>query len=636
MKRSGSARSFITELMRYFGFPVFAVIVVVIAFFATKYQIESEIHEGTFQILQDSTRTQRIALERHVDLLTTRVTLVADYNSDTGPNTLVEALRTEMLGDANDAEIGYANEKGILFYSDKETFSVAHCDWFQRSIRGETVITTASMNLRDGLTDVLISAIVHPKTGEDGVLFITLDNKYFSRLLTTHAYDGTAFSLVTDEQGTVLFSEDKEDILQAGTNLFELVNDQTLDKDYRLAQLTSDLGRQSQIRFHFNYNEETYHAICEATGVCGWYIITMAPGSTADYIQHQVSVYQTGMLFIMLVVGISLSVQSYLHERATVRKIEKDRDLLQQSAQRYQLLSQLSNEVFFHIDRLSGEVLFNENFDAMFGFSPPACSIEKMDACYSLFLQEDRMRFRATIQGLINGATEAYEELRMVDSRGMVRWKRLEIFAVLDQNGQAVEFVGKIADIHRQKKSMQKLIQQADSDPLTNLLNRGALERSVKEFLSGEGKNGKHALLFLDFDRFKAVNDTLGHATGDKLLADFAARMKRLFRAGDYLSRTGGDEYMVFLKDIEEDGVALEKAEALCTEMADLSRKIGITVSVSVGVAIYDRDGDTFEKLYRAADKALYQVKQKGKNSISFFSAPEKHTPEDGVQTEKL
>ena len=170
---------------------------------------------------------------------------------------------------------------------------------------------------------------------------------------------------------------------------------------------------------------------------------------------------------------------------------------------------------------------------------------------------------------------------------------------------------------------MQRLMRQADSDPLTGLLNRASIERNIKEFLAGDGQHGTHALLMMDFDNFKAVNDTLGHAKGDDLLVSFAAMIRHVFRSGDYASRNGGDEYMVFLKNISEDDVAREKAEALRAEMTGLSRKIGVPVSISVGIALYPQDTDTFEHLYKAADDALYRVKKSGKNACALFSEPE-------------
>ena len=98
--------------------------------------------------------------------------------------------------------------------------------------------------------------------------------------------------------------------------------------------------------------------------------------------------------------------------------------------------------------------------------------------------------------------------------------------------------------------------------------------------------------------------------------------MRRLFRSGEFLSRIGGDEYMIFIKNARNDLIVQDKAEALRGEMVVLSRKIGIPVSISVGIAVYHRDGDTFERLYKAADEALYRVKRNGKNAISFTSAP--------------
>ncbi|NLI52859.1 MAG: diguanylate cyclase [Clostridiales bacterium] len=622
MKQGETNRSGFHEILRYFGVPLLAVIVVIIAFFATQKQVVSEIRLGTYQILRDATLNQRITLEKYIGLLTTRVELIADYDSDTGPNTLVESLRTELQGNAEGVEIGFANKQGDLLYSDQTRLNVGGEDWFKRTLAGETVITIASQNEDDGLADVLVSARVLPKSGVDGVLFATLNGKNFSAQLDTRAYDGAAFSFVCDSHGTILFAEDKESFVVPSGSIYDVINDQTLVGGFNREQLKKELGSSRQIQFRFRYGGEAYYAVCEAANPCGWYIISIVSGDDADYIQRHVTLYQMGMLFIMLLAGVSMAAQAYLHERTTVRKLEKDKDLLRQGAKRYQLITQLSNEVLFHIDLKSGEISFNDSFESMFGQPPPDCTIQDMERCEALFVPEDKMRFRAFIERLLGGAAEAHEELRMINARGAIRWKRLEIFSVFDQNGRVSMLVGKIADIQRQRQSMQRLIRQADSDPLTGLLNRGAMERSVKGFLAGEGVSGTHALLMMDFDNFKAVNDTLGHAKGDTLLTSFAVGMRRLFRSGDYLSRIGGDEYMVFLKDVYEDGVALEKAEALRAEMAALSRKIGIPVSISIGIAVYKRDGTTFEKLYKAADEALYQVKKTGKNAAVFASAP--------------
>jgi diguanylate cyclase (GGDEF)-like protein/PAS domain S-box-containing protein len=620
VKKGETKRSNLRELLRYFGYPLFAVAVVVVAFLATQKQVFVEIQKGTYQILQDATLYQRITIEKYIHILSMRTELIAQRDSSSGPAALVDLLKIELLNDAQDAKAGFADTQGNLLYGNFETGNIGSQSWFLRSLGGETVVSLTAQDEIGNPGDLIISAHARTNNGAGGVLFTTLGGMNIARLLETHAYNDMAYSFVCDSAGNILFAENKLNLLVPSGSIYDLINDQTLAKGFTVKSLSESLGNSNLIQFQFQKDGEWYYAASGAVNVCDWYVFSVVSSDAADTIQRQVNLYLMGMLFIMLLVGISMAAQSYLHEQTTVAKLEKDKDLLRQSTQRYQLITQLSNEVFFEIDLSTGEISFNESFEAMFGHAPPLCTVDHLDDCMYLFFEPDRPTFQGMINHLRAGGAAAKEDLRMVNARGIIRWKRFEIFSVVDQNGNATQLVGKIADIHRQKQSMQRLLRQADSEPLTGLLNRGAFERNVKGFLAGEGLGGRHALLIMDFDNFKLVNDTLGHSKGDNLLVSFAAGMKRLFRSGDYLSRIGGDEYMVFLKNISEDGDALEKAEALRHEMLGLSRKINIPVSISVGIAIYDRDGDTFEKLYIAADGALYQVKRSGKNNISFFS----------------
>jgi diguanylate cyclase (GGDEF)-like protein/PAS domain S-box-containing protein len=622
VQKPETKRTPLKEFLRYFGYPLAAAGVMLLAFYTLQGQIVKEIHKGTNEILVDSARQQTISMERYVDLLTTRVELIASYDADTGPNTLVESLRTVLRDDAVNVEIGYANPMGDLFYSDQDTYNVAREEWFRRSYAGETVLSTGSQNLDDGMMDVRVSASVNTKSGVHGVLFATLSNRNFSAQLKTLAYEGQAYSFVSDNTGLIMFIEDGLNFIKAGEHVKTYINDAALSNGESIAKLKEQLKQNQIVAFRYIVDREVYYAVCEWLPDYDWYVFTVVPGAVADVISRQVSLYLMAMLLIMLLVGTSMAAQSFRHEQETVKKLEADKDLLRQSAQRYQLITQLSNEVFFQISMDTGEISFNDTFEAMFGFPPPKCSLNNLEDCTTLFFEEDSHIFLSLVNQLRAGDTEARAELRMVGSRGIIRWKRVEIYSVFDQEGLAVQLVGKIADIHRQKQSMQRLIRQADSEPLTGLLNRGAMERNIKAFLAGEGLGGRHALIMLDFDNFKAVNDTLGHAKGDQLLVSFANGMRRLFRSGDYLSRIGGDEYMIFIKHTMDDIVALDKAEALREVMVELSRKVGIPVSISVGIAVYDRDGETFEKLYKSADEALYQIKRGGKNAIAFFSAP--------------
>ncbi|MEA4869161.1 MAG: diguanylate cyclase [Christensenella sp.] len=639
MKQDSTTRKLPGDLLRYFGFPLFAVGVVLIAFLGINRQVRSEIQTGTFQTLLDATRYQRSAVEKYVHLVSTRVELIADHESSSAAAALVTALRAELIQDARNVKTGFAGPDGTVIYGDACYTDLSNEDWFLRSMQGETVMAETDQDIRTNQQNIIVSTRANTVGGADGVLFAVLDGQNISGLLDTHAYDDEAYSLICDSKGIVIFSELKPGIVTRNGNIFQWINDQTLEKGTKLALLKNQIREGRAVQYRFSYKGAWYYAVSEKVNAFNWYVLSIVPAVTADVVQQQVSMYLLGMLFIILLVGISMTTQAYLHEQSTIKKLERDKDLLRQSAEQYQLITQLSNEVFFQIDLESGKVSFNDSFEAMFGSPPPLCTIDHLDECLKLFFEMDRQTFLAMVANLRAGAAEAKEDIRMVNARGIIRWKRFEIFSVFDHDGRATQLVGKIADIHRQKQSMQRLIRQADSEPLTGLLNRGAFERNIKGFLEGEGLGGKHALLIMDFDNFKSVNDTLGHAEGDRLLVSFATGMKRLFRAGDYLSRIGGDEYMVFLKNIYEDGDALEKAESLRAEMSGLSKIIRIPVSLSIGIAIYHRDGNSFEALYRAADEALYHVKRNGKNNISFFSVsihPEELAASDMREMDEL
>ncbi len=166
---------------------------------------------------------------------------------------------------------------------------------------------------------------------------------------------------------------------------------------------------------------------------------------------------------------------------------------------------------------------------------------------------------------------------------------------------------------------------KADTDLLTELNNKMATERKIREYM--EKYPDKQGVLFvLDVDNFKKINDTMGHAFGDEVLRSLAVRLQSMFRATDIVGRTGGDEFMVFLKDIRE--ISMIEREGRKIEQFfhqfEVGEYVKYSVTASVGAAVFPGDGKTFEDLYKAADNALYVSKRHGKNQLSFYKKPEK------------
>ena len=168
-------------------------------------------------------------------------------------------------------------------------------------------------------------------------------------------------------------------------------------------------------------------------------------------------------------------------------------------------------------------------------------------------------------------------------------------------------------------KTSVRLQEKADTDLLTSLNNKLATERKIKEYMS-DNPTEQCAMLLLDIDNFKKINDTLGHAFGDEVLRTLGNHIGSVFRVTDVIGRTGGDEFMIFLKGLKTDDIICGEAlkAAMFFENFQAGGYVKYSATASIGIAVYPREGENFEDLYKSADIALYKAKNRGKNQIAF------------------
>ncbi len=206
---------------------------------------------------------------------------------------------------------------------------------------------------------------------------------------------------------------------------------------------------------------------------------------------------------------------------------------------------------------------------------------------------------------------------------GEVYPQRVSIGEVRDKLGNVTHFVSVANDISERKQYESRLEFQAHHDALTQLPNRVLFKAQLDEALLRAKRNKRGTgVMFIDLDRFKAVNDTLGHEVGDLLLKAAAARMKSCLRACDLVGRLGGDEFAVILDELDncEDAVAV--AEKLVSKLAasfDFAGRL-VSISASIGIACYPDDGSDGETLLKSADAAMYRAKESGRCAYRFHS----------------
>lgn len=205
-------------------------------------------------------------------------------------------------------------------------------------------------------------------------------------------------------------------------------------------------------------------------------------------------------------------------------------------------------------------------------------------------------------------------------------WFHLTLSSIGDREGYVTRIVGRMLDIQERKLRELDLARRAEKDALSGLYNKGTVVRLIQEILSQSASNDLHAMVVVDLDNFKEVNDNLGHTAGDRLIETAAAKLKEIFRGSDVIGRIGGDEFLVFMRDIG----TIANVDILATKLTrelqlafDLPEgKPGkVEISCSVGISVYPYHGTGYQELFDKADQALYYIKETGKNGYRIFDA---------------
>ena len=238
---------------------------------------------------------------------------------------------------------------------------------------------------------------------------------------------------------------------------------------------------------------------------------------------------------------------------------------------------------------------------------------------------DDKKITRENVKKLLDGDINSYQlEKLYLCKDGQPVWVQVTASLLRDGTGAPLNFIGQVEDITERKRSQDEIRQLAYYDVLTGLPNRRLLLDRLNQAMAQVQRYQRSlAVMFLDLDRFKEINDTLGHDVGDELLNTVAERLSTCVRGGDTVSRLGGDEFVIILSEIalpqDVAQVAEKILELLCESVIIRGRKL--TITTSIGIAIYTVDSaDDAMGLIKKADIAMYQAKEAGRNRFQFFS----------------
>jgi diguanylate cyclase (GGDEF)-like protein/PAS domain S-box-containing protein len=314
---------------------------------------------------------------------------------------------------------------------------------------------------------------------------------------------------------------------------------------------------------------------------------------------------------------------------AAKQQLEQDLERLQQSEERYSLALQGSTDGIWDWNLRTSEIFFSAQWKAMLGYEEAEID-NRLEIWFEQIHPEDLYWVKRELTVHLEGLSPRFEsEYRILHQDGSYHWMLSRGQAVQDEVGKAVRLVGIQTDVSDLKHAEAKLVHDALYDPLTGLPNRVSLMERLRHAgdLASRKADYLFAVLFIDLDRFKMINDSLGHVMGDQLLCEIAHCLTACLRPNDTVARLGGDEFVILLEGIESQEDATTVAQRILNSLSVPFNLAGreIFMSASLGITFSDRSFHRPEDLLRDADLAMYRAKTKGRGRYAIFD-PRMHS----------
>lgn len=342
-----------------------------------------------------------------------------------------------------------------------------------------------------------------------------------------------------------------------------------------------------------------------------WIVVTRSPLNIISAINYEHYSHYTLLLLL------SLTVLALLSWRSARVALEKN-NLLDRLSLHATVMENATNGIMI-TDRENRIVSINNAFTELTGYTaeevlgkdPSILSSERHGEAFFAdmwFALEERGHWEGELWNRHKNG-ELYPE-----------W--VSITAVTDRNGELSNYIGIFSLLSEQKSTEARLRELANSDPLTGLINRNLfLDRAAQALVSARRSQSKTAILFLDLDGFKPVNDSMGHIAGDSVLRDTARRLQDTVRGSDTVARFGGDEFVILLtglKDAEEAAVVSRKLIEAVSQPLEFNG-MECRISASIGISVCPNDAETVESLIKCADVAMYAAKENGRGRYCFY-----------------
>ena len=498
---------------------------------------------------------------------------------------------------------------------------------FREALQGEQTISEPFISsMEDGYLCVLLAVPIKNPQGEiTGVLCGSYTAEQFGTLFLHDIFKRNDASVLINGKGEVIVAS-KDGRITVGDKSQENVFEKTQKEAFLDGHSVEDMKQAARdgkkMVSLLQEKSQQYYVTQTPFGYNGWTLLSAMKRSEVDSSYSFVRAYSV-RLNIAFAASFLLSflLLFYLFRterkilKAQTRKLMEEKEKLEVSEERFRLLARDSDVLVFEINYLEHTLEFNENFEKILGIKPDYQSFLDGKWVYP----DDVTSFSRILPQSSSKKGVMTRNIRFCNSAGVYIWFSLLTSIFADDRGRVVRILGKMMNIDESMREKEALRLRAETDSMTGLYNKMATEELITHALR-KYRGSVCALLVVDMDNLKRINDTLGHAQGDRAIVRFADVLHRTFRSTDIVGRIGGDEFMVFLINVQRNQQLTMILDAIVKKWETLytGEKEDYPVHGSMG-AVMTEGCENFQELYRRADIALYKAKRSGKGGYAVY-----------------
>lgn len=536
-----------------------------------------------------------------------------DIDNETNINRLKEFIEKKDVGFQR---MGVADAQGNARVTNGESLNISDREYFKTCMgekRGSSEIRQSELVNRP--VCIIAAPVLRGDGAAIGIIYGVVEIEVFRIYDNTILEDEEQYIQLVDMDGNYILKEESS-LIGKRDNIFDGIN--SVESQKSAEEIRNRIQNEKQV--YTELTDGVSHEIAYFTPLKlnDWCVVTVIDYSevekSVNYILDNdvyimiMKVIGAILLFFLLIAYYFWQEQKQI--RAFNDRLVMDEKIVQIAAEKTGFII-ISYDIKTKQLRFISNTLLNKEFPRQIDNAPE----EIMN-----YLAEDE-NLRAQVRNVfINMEQEkGKREIPISIMRdGKKKYLRLSLTTVYEKNGDIWKCIGVLEDGTEEEELRKK----ADRDPLTGLYNRNSAKKQIEACLKASELQPEitHAYMILDVDNFKTLNDTLGHQMGDQALQDIAEILRHHFRDYDIICRLGGDEFLVFMRDIPE--------ETICRNAASLLKKLNLTysegeisihVTASAGIVLVSDASMDPQELYRRADEALYQVKKEAKNSFKIY-----------------